>query len=271
MPVNHDVEKIGASCRTKIAVSPGWFPGLSHVEMVEQVAAYGFRAFENLGARNWEDRAAVRAACERLGVSVGAVGCSGTIPGDGPVNAAFHEQFVAEVRAAIGQARELGTATLLALTGAERDDLDRERQADNLVAAGKLVAPYLEDAGMTMVWEPLNVKVNHGGYFLVYSKDAAEIVQRTGSPAVKFLFDVYHQQVSEGDVIRNIQTYHELIGHYHFGDNPGRHEPSTGELNYRNIFRAIHETGYRGVVAAEFGKTMETEQVLRILADCDAW
>lgn len=271
MPVNYAVEKIGAACKNNLAVSPGWFPGLSHVEMVEQVAAYGFRAFENLGARNWEDRAAVRAKCEEVGVSVGAVGCSGTIVGDGPVNAAFHAQFVTEIRAAIAQARELGTATLLALAGAERTDLSREQQADNLVAAGKLVAPYLEDAGMTLVWEPLNVKVNHGGYFLVYSKDAADIVRRTGSPAVKFLFDVYHQQISEGDVIRNIQAYHELIGHYHFGDNPGRHEPTTGELNYRNIFRAIHGTGYRGVVAAEFGKTMETEQVLRILADCDNW
>jgi hydroxypyruvate isomerase len=187
------------------------------------------------------------------------------------VNAAFHEQFVTEIRDTIGKARELGTSTLLAVTGAERTDISREQQADNLVTAGKLVAPYLEDAGMTLVWEPLNVKVNHGGYFLVYSKDAADIVQRTGSPAVKFLFDVYHQQISEGDVIRNIQTYHELIGHYHFGDNPGRHEPTTGELNYRNIFRAIYETGYRGVVAAEFGKTMETERVLRILADCDNW
>jgi hydroxypyruvate isomerase len=72
-------------------------------------------------------------------------------------------------------------------------------------------------------------------------------------------------------VIRNIQTYKDEIGHYHFADNPGRHEPGTGELAYKNIFKAIHETGYRGVVAAEFGKTMETEEVLRILADCDTW
>jgi len=72
-------------------------------------------------------------------------------------------------------------------------------------------------------------------------------------------------------VIRNIQDYQAEIGHYHFGDNPGRHEPTTGELNYKNIFKAVYETGYRGVVAAEFGKTMETEKVLRIFAECEGW
>jgi len=271
MPVNYAVEKIGAVCKNNIGVVTGWFPGLSHVGMVEQVAAYGFRAFENLGARDWEDRLAVRAKCEELGVSVGAVSSSGTLRGDGPVNPAFHEQFLAEVRATIVKAQELGTSTLLAVTGAEREDMSKEEQAENVVAAGKLVAPYLEDAGMMLVWEPLNTKVNHGGYFLVYSKDAANIVVRTGSPAVKFLFDVYHQQISEGDVIRNIGTYKDQIGHYHFGDNPGRHEPTTGELNYKNIFKAIAETGYRGVVSAEFSKVGETEQVLRILADCANW
>ena len=72
-------------------------------------------------------------------------------------------------------------------------------------------------------------------------------------------------------MIRNIGTYKDQIGHYHFGDNPGRHEPTTGELNYKNIFKAIAETGYRGVVSAEFSKVGETEQVLRILADCANW
>lgn len=273
MPVNKTVEKIGASLKSKLAVMPGWFPGLSHVEMVEQVAAYGFPAFESLGAREWNDRVEVGAACRDLGIAVGAVGSSGTIPGDGPVNAAFHERFEADIRATIPKAKELGTRTLLALTGAERTDLSREQQLENVVAAGRRVAPILEDAGMLLVWEPLNVKVNHKGYFLVTSRDAAEIVRRTASPAVKFLFDVYHQQISEGDVIRNLREYAGEIGHYHFGDNPGRREPGTGELCYRAIFKAIYDTGYRGVVAAEFSKTKDlpTEQLLRILADCDAW
>jgi len=263
--------KIGACLKNRIAVMSGWFGGCSHVEMVERVAAYGFPAFENLGAGNWEDREAVRSRCEELGISVGAVKGGGTINGPGPVDPEYHDRFEEEIRESIQRAREIGSTVLVGLVGQLRRDVPWEAQRDAVVAAGKRVAPMLEDAGVTLVWEALNVKVNHPGYALVYSKDAADIVQRTDSPAVRFLFDIYHQQISEGDVIRNIQTYIDEIGHFHFGDNPGRHEPGTGELNYRNIFKAIHETGYRGLVSAEFSKTCSTEEVLRILADCDAW
>lgn len=273
MPVKRDVEKIGAGMKIKLAVMSGWFPELSHVEMVEQVAAYGFPAFENLGAGKWEDKEAVRDKCEELGITVGAISCSGTIVGDGPVNPAFHDTFVAEVKTAIANAKALGTKTLLALTGAERTDMTMAEQMANVAKAAKRVAPMLEDAGMVMTFETLNVKVNHKGYALVYSNQAADLIRSIGSPAVKFLFDVYHQQISEGDVIRNLTDYKNEIGHYHFGDNPGRREPGTGELNYKNIFKAIAASGYTGCVSAEFSKSKDLplEDLLRILADCARW
>lgn len=264
------IEKIGAGLRTKIAAMAGWFQG-SHVEMVEQVAAYGFPAFESLGAGSWEDKEAVRAKCEELDVEVGAIGGGGSIAKNGPVDPAYHATFEQEVRESIPKARALGTKVLLCLAGQALAGVPKEAQMDGLVQAGKRVAPMLEDAGITLVWETLNVKVDHGGYALVYSADGADVVRRTESPNVKFLFDVYHQQISEGDVIRNIRAYVNEIGHFHFGDNPGRHEPGTGELNYRAIFKAIHEAGYRGLVSAEFGKTCSTPEVLRVLAQCDAW
>ena len=273
MPVNYDVKKYGADMKVNVAAMSGWFGGLSHVEMVEQVAAYGFRAFECLSANKWEDKEAVRDKCLELGVKVGAISCSGTITGDGPVNTAFHPTFVAETQEAIKNAKLLGTNVVLALTGALRSDLTFEAQMANVAAAGKLVAPYLEDAGVTLVWELLNTKVNHAGYALVYSKDGADLVRATASPNVKMLFDIYHQQISEGDVIRNIQTYAAEIGHYHFGDNPGRHEPGTGELNYKNIFKAIAGTGYTGVVSSEFSKTPDitVDALMALLADCATW
>ncbi len=129
----------------------------------------------------------------------------------------------------------------------------------------------LEDAGMVLVWECLNVLVNHPGYFLVYSADGAELVRRTDRPHVKFLFDIYHQQISEGNLINNIRKYIQEIGHFHFADNPGRHEPGTGEINYQQVFKAIYEAGYRDIVACEFGKTKSTEEVLAVLAECDQW
>lgn len=256
--------------RTKIAVNPGWFPG-SHVEQIEQIAAHGFPAFETLGCGRWQDKGEVRARCKELGIQCGAVGGIGTITDWGPVEPANHGRFVLQVKQAIANAKAIGSQRVLALSGPARQGVTREAQMEALARAGRLVAPLLEEAELVMVWECLNVLVDHPGYFLVRSAEGAELVQRTGHRSVKFLFDIYHQQISEGNLINNIKKYHAEIGHYHFADNPGRHEPGTGEINYQNVFKAIHETGYHDLVACEFGKTRPTEQILEILATCDQW
>jgi hydroxypyruvate isomerase len=260
-----------AALRTKIAVSPRWFKG-SHVEIIEQIAAAGFPAFEQLGCGGWNDKEAVRAKCEELGVACGAVGGGmGSIKDWGPNDPENHPRFVEAVKKAIANAKAIGSKRILALSGAAREGVSKEEQLDALAKAGQLVAPMVEDAGLVLVWETLNVLVNHPGYFLVYSADGADLVRRTDRPAIKFLFDIYHQQISEGNLIANIRKYHKEIGHYHFADNPGRHEPGTGEINYQNVFKAIYETGYRDIVASEFGKIKSTEEVLAILRRCDQW
>jgi hydroxypyruvate isomerase len=265
------VKVIGADLRTKIAVNPSWFEG-SHVEQIEQIAAYGFPAFELLRCGGWEDKEAVRARCEQLGVACGAVGGGmGTISEWGPNDPAHHDRFVEAVKEAIANAKAIGSKRVLALSGAARPGASDEEQMDALAKAGRLVGPMLQDADLVLVWETLNVLVNHPGYFLVYSAQGSDLVKRTDHPNVKFLFDIYHQQISEGNLINNIKKYAPEIGHYHFADNPGRHEPGTGEINYQNVFKAIYETGYRDIVACEFGKTKPTEEVLEILAECDRW
>ncbi len=273
MPVNHQVEKYGAKMRLNVAAMPSWFPELSHVEMIEQIAAYGFRAFEDLSAGKWTDKAAVKAKCSELGVVPGCISSSGSIIADGPVNLGFHRQFELEVRSAIKEALALGSKCLCSVVGANLERLSYERQMENLVLAGKRVAPMLEDAGITLNFEPLNTRTNHHGYFLVYSEQAADLIDRIDSPNVKILFDVYHQQISEGNIIPNLKKYSSQIGHYHIGDNPGRHEPGTGELNYRNIFQAIVATGYTGIIASEFSRSegCTADQVMRVLAEHATW
>ena len=273
MAVNYQVEKYGSGMRINVAAMPGWFPELSHVEMVQQVAAYGFRSFEALSAGKWTDKAEVKAACIDLGVVPGCISGSGSITGDGPVNLSFHRKFELDIRNAIQEAQALGTKCLCGTVGAAIERLSPERQADNLVPAGRRVAPMLEDAGITLNFEPLNIRTNHHGYFLVYTEQAADIIERIGSPNVKILYDVYHQQISEGNIIPNIKRFASTIGHYHIGDNPGRHEPGTGELNFRRIFQAIAETGYTGVVASEFSLSegCTTDQVMRVLAEAATW
>jgi len=264
-------EAAAGKLRTRIAVAPQWFKG-THVEQIEQIAASGFSAFENLGCGGWEDKEQVRAKCEELGVACGAVGGGmGSINDWGPNDPAHHPRFVEAVKQSIANAKAIGSKCVLALSGAAIQGATKEQQLEALTKAGQLVGPMLADANMVLVWECLNVLVDHPGYFLVYSADGADLVRRTGHPNIKFLFDIYHQQISEGHLIANIRAYRQEIGHFHFADNPGRHEPGTGEINYKNVFKAIYETGYRDIVACEFGKLKPTAEVLAILAECDRW
>ena len=112
-----------------------------------------------------------------------------------------------------------------------------------------------------IVLEPLNILVNHMGYYLVTTEQAVRMIKAVDSPNCKILFDIYHQQISEGNVIRNATENIDLIGHFHIGDNPGRQEPGTGEINYDNVFRAIRDAGYDRYLAFECGRTVPVPQL----------
>ena len=128
----------------------------------------------------------------------------------------------------------------------------RDRQHESIVKGLTAGAAILGSAGVTVMIEPLNTKVDHPGYYLTSSAEAFGIVRAVGSPNVKVVFDIYHQQISEGNIIPNIRKHSGLIGHFHAADNPGRTEPGTGELNYRKVFKAIEETGYSQYVGLEY-------------------
>ena len=127
----------------------------------------------------------------------------------------------------------------------------------------KNVAPLFEDAGVTLIVEPLNILCNHVGYYLDSSYEAFEICNEVGSPNVKVLYDIYHQQISEGNLIPTIRKYFDLIGHFHVADVPGRNEPGTGEINYRNVFKAIEDLGYDKYVGLEYEPTIDTAETIR--------
>ncbi len=132
-----------------------------------------------------------------------------------------------------------------------------------MVACLKTAAPLAEEAGVTLVLEPLNILVDHPGYFLTSSREGFEIVEQVGSPAVKLLYDIYHQQVTEGNLIATITSHIDLIGHFHAADVPGRHEPGTGEINYANVLAAIDEAGYEGFIGLEYAPTVATAESLQ--------
>lgn len=177
-------------------------------------------------------------------------------PGCGLVNPKEREQFLKEMEAAIEAARKVGCKRLVTLTGNEVPGMSREAMMESAIAGLTAVAPLLEKNGITAVIEVLNTYVNHKGYFLSYVRDAAKMIDAAASPSVKILFDIYHVQIMEGFLIQNIRNNFERIGHFHIGDVPGRHQPGTGEINYRNVFKAIHDLGYAGFAALEYGPTI---------------
>lgn len=214
---------------------------------LDKVKAVGLDAYEFWGYGG-KDLDALKRKQDQLGLTLATFGCN---PRGALVAPGSKGPFVEGLAEGIEKAKQMDCSRLLVTVGSERKDISREEQHDNIVEALKAGAPLLEDAGMVLVVEPLNVLVNHKGYFLYESKEAFQIIDQVGSPNVKVLFDIYHQQITEGNLIANITRNIDKIGHFHVADVPGRHEPGTGEINYTNVFAAIQKTGYDAFVGME--------------------
>jgi hydroxypyruvate isomerase len=223
------------------------------------VAEAGFEAIEFWGTRD-KDLDALGAACLDAGVQVATFGGLGGQALVRPQPADALEQAMASEATT---ARLLGTETLIVTVGNEVKELSRQEQFENIVANLKAVAPVAAEAGVRLAVEPLNTLVDHAGYFLDSSEEGLHIVEEVASPAVGLLYDVYHMQIMEGDLIRTIRKAFDSIYHVHVADVPGRHEPGTGEINYANVLRALDEAGYDGWCGMEFRPTGASTDALR--------
>jgi hydroxypyruvate isomerase len=134
--------------------------------------------------------------------------------------------------------------------------LDMNFQTQNVIETLKQASGILEPYNLTMVLEPLNFR-DHPGLFLTESPQAYKICREVDSPSCKILFDIYHQQIQEGNLIPNIEFTWNEIAYFQIGDNPGRNEPTTGEINYKNIFKYIYEKGYKGILGMEHGNSLK--------------
>lgn len=166
-----------------------------------------------------------------------------------------YDAYLFAMRETINVCLKLGVPNIIATTGNERPDIPREKQIELCERLLTELARMVRESGLTLVLEPLNTLVDHKGYLLSKSSEAFDLVKRVNNPSLKVLFDIYHQQITEGNLIRNITENIDLIGHFHIADNPGRDQPGTGEINYSNVFNAIKNTGYDGWLAFECGNT----------------
>jgi hydroxypyruvate isomerase len=163
-----------------------------------------------------------------------------------------HDRLEQEIGARITQAQRLGSGNLICFSG-NREGLDDAKGAEVTAVGLARVAPLAEEAGVTLVLELLNSKVDHPDYQADHTEWGMKVCQSVSSPRVKLLYDIYHMQIMEGDIIRTIRAAHEMIGHYHTAGNPGRNElDQSQELYYPAILQAVKDTGYTGYIAHEF-------------------
>jgi hydroxypyruvate isomerase len=228
-------------------------------QRLEQVKAVGLSVFEFWG---WRNRDLDALAKKKAETGLELAGFSSET-GGALVAPASKEKFVPALKDSIAAAKKLGSQRLIVTVGNERKDISRAEQHKNIVEALKAGMPLCEDAGITLVLEPLNILVNHKGYYLATSAEGFQIVDEVGSPNLKLLFDIYHQQITEGNLIQNITQNIQKIGHFHVADVPGRHQPGTGEINYANVFKAIIKSGYSGYVGLEMWPTIDHATAVR--------
>jgi hydroxypyruvate isomerase len=214
-------------------------------DFFKSVAGIGLTAVDLLTADEWPVAREFGLTC-----SMGS-GLGGTIV-DGLNDPANHDAIVKGLVEGIPRAAGAGVPNVITFFGNRRGRSDQDAIA-NSVAALQRVAPGAEKHGVTVCIELLNSKVDHKDYQGDRTAYGVEVVRRVGSPRVKLLYDIYHMQIMEGDVIRTIRDHQQWIAHYHTAGVPGRHEiDDTQELFYPAIFRAIRETGFTGHLAHEF-------------------
>jgi len=164
----------------------------------------------------------------------------------------FLASFLSQVKESVDVAKRVNARWMTVVCGHVDLKKDIEYQTSNVVDALRKASDILEPHELCMVLEPLNFR-NHPGLFLTKIPQAFQICRAVGSPACKILDDLYHQQIQEGNLIPNIDLAWEEIAYFQVGDNPGRKEPTTGEINYRNVFKHIHDKGYTGIIGMEHG------------------
>lgn len=217
------------------------------INSLEKVKEEGYETIEFW---SWWDKdiIALKAAKDKLEINISAF-CTKMISlTDETQRDAYYEGL----KESIEVAKKLGCKKLITQVGNELSGVTRQEQKLSIINGLKKCVSILEKSEIILLIEPLNTLVDHKGYYLSASKEAFDIIDKVNSPNVKVLFDIYHQQIMEGNLISNIMASIDKIGHFHSAGNPGRHELTSGEINYKGIFEAIDTTSYDGYCGLEY-------------------
>jgi hydroxypyruvate isomerase len=251
----------------KYAPHFGMFRHSAGEDLVDQLsfmAAEGFTALEDndMKARLLEDQERISKKMTELNITMG-VFVAHTIywqqPNITSGDQAKRDEFLAEIEASVEVAKRVNARWMTVVPGHLDLRQDIGFQTAHVVESLKQASAILEPHGLVMVLEPLNFR-DHPGLFLKKVPQAYEVCKAVDSPSCKILFDIYHQQITEGNLIPNIDLAWDEIAYFQVGDNPGRKEPTTGEINFANVFGHIREKGFTGIVGMEHGNSKPGEE-----------
>jgi hydroxypyruvate isomerase len=233
--------------------------GEDKIDQLKFMADQGFSAFEHNGMKGESAQMQEKIAAElvRLNMTMGVFVAHKIYWNEPSLTTGDkdkRDEFLNDIRDAVTVAKRVNAKWMTVVPGYVDLKKDMGYQTVNVTEALKSAAEILAPHGLVMVLEPLNF-FNHPGLFLTKMAQAYEICKAVASPSCKILCDIYHQQISEGNLIPNINHGWDEIGYFQIGDNPGRKEPTTGEINYRNIFAHIHQRGFAGVLGMEHGNS----------------
>ena len=230
------------------------------IDQLQFMYDHGFRSLEDNGMKNRSksDQNKISKKMSRLGMDMGVFVAHKIYwrePNLTSGDKDLHDEFVQNVKDSIEIAKRVNARWMTVVPG--HVDLKKEMayQTANVVEALRRASKLLEPHGLIMVLEPLNWWTNHAGQFLTEIPQAYEICRAVDSPSCKILFDIYHQQISEGNLLPNMHKSCNEIAYFQIGDNPGRKEPTTGEINYLNVFKHIHSKGFKGIMGMEHGNS----------------
>ena len=249
--------------------------GKDPIDQLKFAADQGFHAWEDNGMSRKPPDLQEQIAKEmtRLGMTMGVfVSSLGSLvaPPKGMKN-----EIVKKAKGYLEVAKRVNATWTTVVPGGVNQRLEWDYQTANVIENLKVAAGVFEPAGLIMVLEPLNWWANHPGLFLRKIPQAYQICRAVGSPSCKILDDLYHQQVQEGNLIANMEKAWSEIAYIQIGDNPGRKEPTTGEINYKNIFKWLHQKGYKGVLGMEHGNSQKGAEgemaVIKAYRECDSF
>jgi len=253
--------------------------GSDLLDQLNFMADQGFRAFEDnrMNRRPVDVQEKIGKELSRLGLEMGVFVATGDFE-----NVTFasskpeaREKILADIRAAVEVAKRVNAGWCTVVPGRFDPGLEWDYQTANVIDNLKRCAEIFEPHGLVMVLEPLNPWRDHPGLFLTKIPQAFLVCRAVSSPACKILFDIYHQQITEGNLIPNMQKAWDEVGYFQTGDNPGRNEPTTGEINYKNVFKYIHSQGFTGIIGMEHGNSqpgLEGEKaLLKAYRDSDSF